>query len=166
MNDDLLRWLEALSYIVTIIALPFAIVVFIWEQRKERMGDDEELWQRLSDEYADFLALVLQHADLQLMGAVQGHLTPEQTERRNILFEILIALFERAYILVYEPKMDKQTARLWMSWEDYMRYWCRRDDFRAMLPSLLEGEDEEFRKYIQQIAIEEQKRGSGRLTKP
>lgn len=165
MNDDLLRWLEALSYIVTIIALPFAIVVFIWEQRKERMGDDEELWQRLSDEYADFLTLVLQHADLQLMGAGQkSDLTPEQTERRNILFEILISLFERAYILVYEDKMDKQTARLWQSWEDYMRYWCRRDDFRAMLPTLLEGEDEEFQKYIQRIAIEERNRGSGRLT--
>lgn len=164
MNDDLLRWLEALSYVVTIIALPFAIVVFIWEQRKERMGDDEELWQRLSDEYADFLALVLQHADLQLMGAAhKGDLTPEQTERRNILFEILISLFERAYILVYEAKMDKQTARLWQSWEDYMRYWCRRDDFRGMLPTLLQGEDADFQKYIQRIAQEEMNRGSGRL---
>lgn len=164
MNEDLLRWLEALSYVVTIVGLPFAIVVFIWEQRRERAGEDEELWQRLSDEYADFLALVLQHADLQLMGAVhKNDLTPEQTERRNILFEILISLFERAYILVYEEKMDKQTARLWLSWEDYMRYWCRRDDFRNMLPSLLEGEDEDFQKHIQHIAIEEQKRSSARM---
>jgi len=163
MNDDLLRWLEALSYIVTIVGLPFAIVVFIWEQRKERAGEDEELWQRLSDEYADFLTLVLQHADLQLMGAAhKKDLTPEQTERRNILFEILISLFERAYILVYEENMDKQTARLWLSWEDYMRYWCRRDDFRDILPSLLEGEDLDFQKYIQRIALEEQKRNSGR----
>ena len=164
MNEELLRWLEALSYIVTIIALPFAILVFIWEQRKERLNEDEELWQRLSDEYADFLALVLQHADLQLMGSGnKGDLTPEQTERRNILFEILISLFERAYILVYEPKMDKQTARLWQSWEDYMRYWCRRDDFRAMLPIILEGEDAAFQTYIQRIAIDAQKRTSGRI---
>ncbi len=165
MNDDLLRWLEALSYIVTIVGLPFAIAVFIWEQRRERAGEDEELWQRLSDEYADFLTLVLQHADLQLMGASRkGDLTPEQTERRNILFEILISLFERAYILVYEENMDKQTARLWLSWEDYMRYWCRRDDFRGQLPSLLDGEDADFQKYIQRIATEEMKRNSGRLS--
>ena len=40
--------------------------------------------------------------------------------------------------------MNKQTKRLWQSWEDYMREWCQREDFRAALPELLRGEDEEF----------------------
>jgi hypothetical protein len=30
--------------------------------------------------------------------------------------------------------------------------WCRRDDFRKLLPALLEGEDEEFSTYIRSIA--------------
>lgn len=164
MSEELVRLLEGLSYLITIIGLPFAILVFIYEQRKERHNEDEEIWQRLSDEYADFLRLVLENADLQLMGNITNQLTAEQCERRNIIFEILISLFERAYILVYEDKMDKQTARLWLSWEDYMRYWCRRDDFRALLPSLLQGEDIDFQKHIQRIADEERQRVSGRAS--
>ncbi len=148
---------EFASYVVTVVGLPLAIAVFIYEQRKERKGDDEELYQRLSDEYADFLKLVLDNADLQLQRRRSDNATlnDEQIERRHTLFEILVALFERAYILVYEDHMDKNTRRLWQSWEDYMRQWCRRADFRGELPSLLEGEDEDFVRTIQKIAAEE-----------
>jgi hypothetical protein len=152
-----MEWLEAGSYIVTVVALPFAIWVFILEQRKERLKDDEELYQRLADEYSDFLQLVLQHPDLRLMGEPRPStvFSEEQVERRNILFDILVSLFERAFILVYEAKMDRQTARLWQSWEDWMREWCRRRDFRAQLPALLHGEDPDFSAYIGRIATEE-----------
>ena len=153
----LLEQLEALSYIVTVIGLPFGIYVFIKEQRKERANEDEEVYVRLSDQYAEFLELVLKNADLQLTTrtAPGAPLTPEQIERRSVLFEILVALFERAYILVYEEDMAPQPARLWKSWEDYMREWCRRPDFRELLPNLLRGEDPDFAAYIQRLAAEE-----------
>ena len=48
--------------------------------------------------------------------------------------------------------MKKQTRRLWSSWEDYMREWCGRSDFRRALPDLLEGEDPDFRAHIEAIA--------------
>ena len=149
-----LEWLEALSYVVTIVGFPFAIAVFWLEQRKERVNEDEELYQRLSDEYAEFLKLVLENSDLRLLGSdgIQPVLTDEQRERKFVLFEILIALFERAYILVYEETQNRQSQRLWSSWEDYMREWCRREDFRSLLPRLLEGEDPDFQRYIRLIA--------------
>lgn len=152
-----LEWWELASYVVTVVGLPLAIGVFIYEQRKERQNEEEEIYQRLSDEYADFLKLVLDNADLQLLrrGGENAELSDEQTERKHALFEILIALFERAYILVYEEPMDKETRRLWQSWEDYMRQWCRRSDFRDELPGLLEGEDEGFMHSIMKISEEE-----------
>ncbi len=78
--------------------------VYVREQRKERQNDEEELYLQLSDEYAKFLRLVLENAELHLITetAPAAPLTSDQIERRNILFEILIALFEQAYILVYE----------------------------------------------------------------
>jgi hypothetical protein len=39
--------------------LPFAIVFFAWEQRKERDNEEEEQYQLLSDAYNDFLKVVL-----------------------------------------------------------------------------------------------------------
>jgi hypothetical protein len=153
----LLQWLEAASYLVTIVGLPFAIGVFLYEQRRERQSEEEELYQRLSDEYAEFLKIVLQNADLGLMRAEvnEAALNEEQKERRAVLFELLISIFERAYLLVFEEHMNRQTQRLWMSWEDYMRYWCRRRDFREMLPALLGGEDPDFVQRISRIAAEE-----------
>ncbi len=151
---NLFETFEFLSYAVTVVGLPFAIIVFLLEQRKERMNDQEEIFQRLSDEYREFLKLVLDNSDLYLLRreSTRIEFTEEQKERRLAIFGILISLFERAHLLVYEEKMDKQTRRMWQSWEDYMREWLRRADFRAALPTLLEGEDEEFTKYIQHLA--------------
>jgi hypothetical protein len=149
-----LQWAEALSYIVTIFGLPMAILVFMYEQRRERQGEEEELYQRLSDEYTSFLKLVLGNPDLHLLRktAPDQPLTEEQQERKLAIFSILVSLFERAYLLVFEEGMDRQTQRLWLSWEDYMREWCRRRDFRDALPELLQGEDEDFRTHIQKVA--------------
>lgn len=157
---NLLTQLEALSYLVTIVGLPFALWVFIAERRKERMNDDEEVYLQLADDYEKFLKLVLEHPDLRLMTQAQPAtpFTPDQIERRDVLFEILISIFERSYILVYETKMSRQTARLWQTWEDYMRAWCRRSDFRELLPKLLEGEDPDFQAHIRRVAAEETQR--------
>jgi hypothetical protein len=154
---------ELASYVVTVVGLPFAIVVFMLEQRKERQNEEEEIYQQLSDEYGEFLKLLLQNADLQLTGRPleDGALTDEQRERRRILFELLISLFERAYLLVYEEHMSRQTARLWGSWEDYMRFWCSRPDFRSALEDgLLEGEDPDFSAHIRSISTEARGRPS------
>jgi len=151
---NFLETMEMLSYAVTIVGLPLAIVTFVWQQRKERQNEEEEIFQRLSDEYREFLKLVLDNADLHLLRreGARAELTEEQKERRLAIFGILISLFERAYLLVYEPEMDKQTRRMWQSWEDYMREWVRRADFRGALPDLLEGEDEEFQAYMRHLA--------------
>lgn len=157
------EWAEYLSYVVTIFGFPMAILVFLYEQRKERRGEAEAIYQRLSDEYVNFQKLVLDNADLRLLRAPGRlmDLSEEQQERRLAIFSILVSLFERAYLLVYEENMDQQSRRMWQSWEDYMREWCRRPDFQEVLPRLLEGEDAEFATYIQRIAAEEAVRSRG-----
>jgi len=145
---DLETW-ELWSYVVTAIGLPLAIIVFLYEQKKERDSDEEEVYQLLSDNYQDFLKVGLDNPDLRLFSSAQTpDLTAEQRERMVIIFNMLISLFERAYILLYEKSMSAKQARRWESWADYMREWCRREDFRALLPTLLHGEDAEFAEYI------------------
>lgn len=154
---DLLQQAEFLSYVVTVIGLPFAILVFIYDKRRERENEDAEIHQRLADDYSSFLKLVLENSDLHLLrkGGSAHDLNEEQKERRFAIFGILIALFESAYILVHEEGMNRQQRRLWLSWEDYMREWVRREDFKRALPRLLLGEDEEFQQYMLKIAEEE-----------
>jgi hypothetical protein len=158
-----MSWMETmefLSYVVTVVGLPLAILTYVLEQRRERRNEDEEIYQRLSDEYREFLKLVLDNSDLHLLrreGAGEV-LTEEQKERRLAIFGILVSLFERAYLLVYEDHMDKQTRRMWQSWEDYMREWIRRGEFRDSLAVHLEGEDEEFTAYLRRLVESEKPR--------
>jgi hypothetical protein len=153
---SVIDFFELLSFIVTVIALPFAIWVFLREQRKERENEDQEAYQQLSDAYNDFLTLVLANADLRLRTASGSpELDDEQRERQRVIFEMLISLFERAYLLIYDEDMSPKQRRRWHSWDDYMREWCRRDDFHRLLPELLRGEDPEFQAYIGRLAHEE-----------
>ena len=140
---------EILSYVVTVVGLPLAIFVFLFNERKERDNEEEEVYQLLADNYQDFLKVVLANPDLRLFSAESTpELTGEQRERMVIIFSMLISLFERSYLLLYEDNMSAQQRRRWSSWEDYMREWCGRADFREGLPTLLRGEDPDFARYI------------------
>jgi hypothetical protein len=154
--SELGQVLEMASYVVTVIGLPFAFWVFWTEQRKERENEEEEAYQLLSNAYNEFLKVVLAHPDLQLRTApALENATPEQRERMLVIFDMLISLFERAYLIAYKSEMSDAERRRWNSWDDYMREWCRREDFRIALPQLLRGEDPAFVAYIGGLAQEE-----------
>jgi hypothetical protein len=147
-------WLEALSYVITILGFPTAIIVFIFEHRRRLGNEENELHRHLSEEYDNFLRLVLDNADLLLLRASNAPpaLSEEQLERREIIYRMLVSLFEKAYIILYSEDMKQDAKRRWMSWEDDMTEWCRKREFLALLPELLEGEDDAFSQHILAIA--------------
>jgi len=152
MNLEL--W-ELLSYIVTVIGLPMAILVFAMEKRKERQNEEDAVYESISEKYQEFLRVVLDHPDLHLFSMTKTPaLSEDQTERMMVAFSMLIALFERAYVLLYEEGLKGAKLRRWRSWEDYMHEWCAREDFRDVLDTLLLGEDPEFGAYIRTLAAE------------
>jgi hypothetical protein len=144
---------ELLSYVVTVIGLPLAIAVFALQQRKERLNEELLVYESLSDSYQKFLRVALEHSDLHLFSNEKTPaLNAEQHERMMVIFNMLISLFERAYIMVYEEGVDTAKQRYWHSWHDYMREWCAREDFRGVLDTLLVGEDSDFCRYIRALA--------------
>ena len=146
---------ELLSYVVTVIGLPMAIAVFVTEKRKERRNEEEAVYESVSDNYQEFLRIVLEHPDLHLFSMTKTPaLTEDQQERMMVIFSMLISLFERAYMLLYEEGANSDKLRRWHSWEDYMREWCAREDFRDSLDTLLTGEDPDFCAYIRGLAAD------------
>jgi hypothetical protein len=147
---------EVASYAVTVIGLPLAIAVFMFEQRRERRNEEDEVYQLLSNAYNDFLRVVIDNSDLRLRSqTVTPDLSAEQQERMLAVFDMLISLLERAYLTAHSDDMTAAQRRRWNSWEDFMREWVRRDDFYYRLPVLLKGEDPEFAGYLQRLAEEE-----------
>jgi hypothetical protein len=147
---------EQASYVVTVIGLPLAIGLFLYEQRKQRANEEDEVYQLLANAYNDFLKVVIENADLRLRSnAPTADLTAEQRERMLAIFDMLISLLERAYLTAWSPDMTAAQARRWNSWEDFMREWIRRDDFYHRLPELLRGEDPQFADYLRALARDE-----------
>lgn len=152
--DWMQAW-ELASYIVTTLGLPLAVITFIYQQRRERDNEDEEAYQMLSDAYIDFLKVVLANPDLPLR---DGHAVPdpsdEQRRRMQTIHQMLISLFERAYLVAWTDERDGAAARRWASWDDYMREWLAQDSFHDALPTLLRGEDPEFCRHMLKLADE------------
>ena len=141
-----------MAYVVTVIGLPLAIAVFFFQQRKEREIEEEEVFHLLSDSYQDFLKVALVNPDLRLFSDVATPpLDDQQKERELIIFTMLVALFERAYLLLYEDDMSPKQARRWNSWEDFILEWCQKPRFRSSLPLLLRGEDPDFARYVEKL---------------
>ena len=127
--------------------------MFLYEQRKERENEEEEVYQLLSDNYQDFLKVALDNPDLKLFTAeATPSLDADQQERLSIIFEMLVSLLERAYLLLYEDDMSPKQARRWHSWEDYIVEWLSRSDFQSRLSQLLNGEDPDFVRYVERLA--------------
>jgi hypothetical protein len=157
--------LELASFVVTVVGLPFAIWVFVKQERAERENEEEEAYLHLADAYNDFLKVVLAHSDLQLRTATAlPDPTPEQRERMLVIFDMLVSLFERAFLVAWKPEMSPTEQRRWNSWDDYMHEWCQREDFRNALPFLLRGEDPAFQAYIQRVAAGHGGAGGGVIT--
>ena len=150
---------ELASYVVTALGLPLAILIFVYEQRKERANEEAEVYQLLANAYTDFLKVVLDNPDLHLFSnSVTPDLTPLQQERMLIIFDMLMSLFERAYLTAWGPRMNADQRRRWNVWEDFMREWIRRDDFHLRVEALLVGEDPDFQDYFRRLVLQE--RGS------
>lgn len=162
MDDDALHFWEYASYLVTVLGFPLALFAIWREMRAERINEHKEIEQRedeiyveLSQQYTAFLEAVLNHPELDLMGEAPERplLTAHQGQQKRIYFEMLIALFERAYILLYEPDLGGDAARRWQSWADYMDWWLKNPDFCAYALDNLAGEDPAFAAFVKQRAL-------------
>lgn len=159
-------WLEGLSYLVTILGFPAAIFVIVREERLRRANEEHELHRSLSKEYDDFLRMVMDNADLLLMSQQQlpEPISREQNERIEIIYRMLLSLFEKAFIILHTDDMDAKAQRRWTSWEDDIIEWCHRDHFRRLLPKLIDGEDPQFQAYILKLSRESETSPSKNLS--
>ncbi|MGB4108103.1 MAG: hypothetical protein WBK55_09975 [Alphaproteobacteria bacterium] len=148
----LLELFELLSYAATIVGIPLAIWVFMHEEKKGRQSEQEEIYDKLMDHYDHILGRLFEHPDID-----QHHRPLEDAElkrQQKLLYEMLINLFERAFILLYGEK-ELAYRRMWNSWEDYIKVWIGRPNFVEMLPDLMKGEDSDFVAYMARLSERE-----------
>ncbi len=146
---DFLQWMELLSYVATVIGIPMAMVIFVLQEKKERQNEQEEIYDKLMGHYTEIQEKLFEHPELDVHD--KPHENPEDARRQYILYQMVVSLFERSYILI-ASETDPAYQRMWNSWVDYIREWITHPNFRAALPRLMEGEDKEFVAYMAQLS--------------
>lgn len=141
--------LQAVSSLALIAGFSYAILVFILDRRKARENEIHEIYVLLGDSYMGFVRLSLVAPDLRIWDKHENDgLSPKELSQKWALFEVLISLFERAYMFRDTLGVDSKTARYWRTWESFIRRWCARRDFSDWLPELLQDEDPAFASYM------------------
>ncbi len=145
----LLEFMELLSYIATVVGIPLAVGTFMLQERKERQNEQEEIYDKLMGHYAEIQEKLFEYPELDMHSQPSGD--PETQRRQYILYEMLISLFERAFILL-ESEKDPAYQRMWNSWVDYIQSWLDKPNFVAALPALMKGEDPDFVAYVAKLS--------------
>jgi hypothetical protein len=150
---DLKDILEALSYIATIIGIPIAIGVFLYEKRKDRAASELETYMRSNDKYIGYLTLCLQYPEL---GGFDNFPDEEEVKLSNLspeqltLFTVLISTMETGFLL-YRTQGSAIRDSQYRGWYEYMIYWANRDAFRRAWRALSTQFDKDFEKTMNGI---------------
>ena len=145
--------LDILAKITQLVGIPIGIIVYALNKRRERLDREYGTYNALDEKYVDYLKLCLDNHDLDVAdipNARIGPLSPEQQHRELVMFSILIAIMERAY-LMYKDKSDAVRRAQWEGWNAYIVDWCHRPNFALAAPGLSQEFDRRFCKYLQGV---------------
>lgn len=153
-------YLQVIAHIVTILGLPWAIIILYKEKKKERLDREHGTYDALDDKYIHFLELCLERPEVDLFDVPININNPEDKNTRDgkILFLILISILERAYIM-YSDQSSSIKRKQWSGWVEYIDDYCKRKNFRELWEELSDQFEAEFVSFInlrvQQQAIED-----------
>lgn len=125
-------FLGALASIAGILGIPTFLISYLTNQWAERKRAEYGTYDALDEKYVDFQKLAIQFPKLDIADSPlpepPKNLTDEEIAIRRTLYQILLATFERAY-LMYRDKGDSVRARQWKGWDDYLEAYCDRSAF-------------------------------------
>jgi len=141
--------------------LPTAIGIW-WQQKKTNEDRENGTYDSLDTRYTKFLELCCKYPELEVYDPLRDNwseLDGQQQKKQLILYQILVSLLERAYILYHEKHIFRSDIRIrqWTGWETYMKDYATRPNFRYVWieKKIGEGMDTGFFDHMQNLIIAE-----------
>jgi methionine salvage enolase-phosphatase E1 len=120
------------------IGVPATIIFYIIDKHsdrrkvKEQQKNDREVkemgvFNRLAEEWREYLKLCLEYPDLDVANksAKVNKLEDDNSQaRRDIMYELLISMFESAY-LHYDYQTNQLKEEQWTGWKNYLKAWLK-----------------------------------------
>lgn len=148
--------LDIVTSVITIIGVPVGIIGYFRNKQKERKEHEYLVYDALDDKYTGFLNLCLQHPELKVYeGEAPGDvkLNGEQKTKRLIMYEILISILERAYMMFKDQDTEVRKTQ-WEGWEKYISDWMRNTSFRESWTKLSGQYETNFTSYMNTVYAE------------
>jgi hypothetical protein len=131
--DTLQQILQMVASITSILGIPVGIYLYYSTKKRERRDREYGTYNALDEKYLQYLELCLENWDLDVsdipLPPQKKKATLEQIRKEQILFLILVSILERAY-LMYQDQSTKVMKAQFSGWEQYMRLWSSRANFR------------------------------------
>lgn len=132
--DELYKYLEIATFVITIMGLPAAIFIYLKEQKLQREEREYGTYDSLDDKYIEIQQLCLEYPDLDIFDTPYEkpvELTEQQKKQEEAILLIRISLFERAF-LMYQRAQSKVKQDQWEGWDVEIREWMERDNFKKV----------------------------------
>jgi len=138
---------------VTVLGIPVAIFVYLDEMKSERREREYGTFDALDDKYMEFLNLCITKPRLDLYYIPLQKapvLSNEERIQQYAMFEILISLMERAFVMYREQSSETKKSQ-WEGWNQYMIDFVRRPIFKKLWPLLGDQFDVKFMEHMTQL---------------
>ena len=129
--ETLAQYLEITTFIITILGVPFAIFMYLAEQKMQRAEREYGTYDALDDKYIELQQLCLQYPKLDIFDTPfknPNELTEEDQKQEEAILLIRISIFERAF-LMYQREAAKAKNDQWDGWKLEILEWLERQNF-------------------------------------
>lgn len=137
----------------TVLGIPIAILVYLDEMKKERKEREYATFDALDEKYLEFLNLCITKPRLDLYYIPLKKapvLSEEERIQQYAMFEILISLMERAYLMYGDQSSDIKKSQ-WDGWDQYMIQLSKRPIFKKLWPLLGDQFDVKFMDHMNKL---------------
>ena len=120
------------------------------ERKEASQNHQTEVYHTLDEKYVDYLRLCFDNPDLDIWDLDEDkprNMSPDQRKQELIAFEMLICIFERAFITYYDQPIEFK-QRQWAGWDAYIKSFAKRENFSNAWANLGFSFDDKFQKYM------------------
>lgn len=122
------------SNLILVLTLLATGLTIWWQLRKANEDRENGTYDSLDERFTRFLEICIQYPELEVYNPARDNwaeLSAQDARRQLILYQILVSIFERAYLLYNETHVRKSKTRRnqWEGWVRYIRYYSEHPTF-------------------------------------
>lgn len=148
--DNFALYLEMTTYVITILGVPFALYMYIDEQKTQRAEREYGTYDALDDKYIELQQLCLQYSKLDIFDTPfenPNKLSEEEQKQEEAILLIRVSIFERAF-LMYQREANQAKKDQWDGWKIEIIEWLERKNFNEIWSIHKQYYDKQFVQYF------------------